>query len=117
MAMMQLHSGWCIAPKPSWIGMWYWSNFWYAWFAWYAWNAWAAWIAWSAWSAWSAWYAWPTNWPTQYIPTHYIITATLSGAQFDFGCYYGDSFQLTHTVNTGTLTVTGSLQLTREGVD
>ena len=110
------------APEPDqsdWIGLYYWWAWsaWNAFGAWTAWNAFSAWYAWSAWSAWDAWYAWPTNWPTHYIPTHYIITATITGPQFDFGTYYGKSFELTHTINTGTLTVSGSLQLTREGVD
>jgi hypothetical protein len=52
-----------------------------------------------------------------YVPTHYIITATITGPRYDFGAYYGNAFQLTHTLNTGTLTVSGSLQLTREGID
>ena len=117
MSMMNLHSAWCIAPKPSWIGMWYWSNYWYAWYAWSAWYAWDAWLAWYAWYAWSAWGAWANNWNGNYVYTKVTITATLSNVTFDFGCYYGESFKLTHTITGGTLIVSGMLQITREGTD
>ena len=60
---------------------------------------------------------WPINWPSHYVPTFYTIRATVTGPSFEFGSYYLTAFQLTHTINRGTLTVSGNLTVTREGME